>query len=467
MTLRDGFLGTVQAHEAKQTDEGIKVEIDAAREHSISTASNPESSAESVILAKENLLDTLEFGSRGLPPQAKQRYTQEGVSSFHEARVNSLAGVNAESAQIYYDTNKKEILPEERGGLEKVLKVEDTLQFAQQETDRIVAANPDDTTTWLEEARNVKDPDKRKQTVDNVKVRIKENEQATKEAKQNSFLTALNQIDATRTLSEGLDIANRVEDPIDRDKARKHANARFDIKSADTKTIRKRYIEALDKISNREITERNQLLEYAADTSMADFKTLETRFNNKQQRDAGNKVAEASLTTAKNAIAVARGKSVYDPETDDEILLDVLGELDKAAREKGDNLTDLEAAKITADLIVTGEVKGSGWIWEDEKTWLDAVKSGDDHLWLPLMNTEDKDKGEEVREAKGWFLLNTGIDEPSEELMSIYKKKAKLKYKLSSKQNARWNELLKEEGADMGLIEAKKKQRQRRLQQRQ
>jgi hypothetical protein len=387
---------------------------------------------------RKSLDDVIERKTQGMAVPVANNIRDEMVSAFHENVINGKVVLNAENAKQYYDVNKKEILPENREGIEKVLETEDTLQFAQTTTDQIILQEGD-RSKWAQMAReSTDDPEKRKETVDLIKTRKKELDQLDKEAKEAAYLDALDKIDISQNQSEADLIAKRIEDPIDRAKALKVSQAKFEKKTADLVTDRDVEATVYEKIDSGEITTVRQLIEFSPDLSTSDYKRLQTEVRNKQNPDA--KAGFVKYTTAKTAYETIKGKK-YDVEKDSKEFMFVQSQLDEESQVLGRDLTPDEAVKAAARAIVKGESIGTGFFGGDpNRTLFEASQEGTLDVWLPVINDEGVDNGQERREIKEAFRAN-GIDTDNEELFRIYKKSDILNMPLSEKEKTRFKDL--------------------------
>lgn len=452
---RDVGLNRILAHETTQFKSAKEQAVNATIENSIRAGSENFDDPLAMFKYEKSLRQAIQVKTEGMPKQARKNVTDELISTFHEGILNQKVVADSEDAQEYYKLNKKNILPENRASIEAGLEKFSVIQESKEAASFITLKESD----FVKQREAVQkmpgetdhDAAVKKKTKERIKIKQDEVIQLREDKKDDVIENTQNGIINASSYESALDIIDSISpeetglSPVDIDDLKAFAKSRKTKKQAQTKTNKERYIEALDRIEDGQIIKRSQLLQYAGYVTDADFKTLESRFTNKSKQDTDAKIPEASLSTAKESIAVARGKSAYDPKTDDKMLLDVLKEHEKAARVKGDALSDLEAAEITADLMILGKIPGSGVIWDDEVTWPDAVRSNTDHLWLPRVNDEDIDKGEERRLIKEWSAKVIEVDDPSDELMSLIKKEAILGKELWGLQLERYHELIEQE----------------------
>lgn len=396
-------------------------------------------------LAKDELIDGINVTIKGMSPEQRKNVTAEYVSALHEGVLNNMVTSSAEAANTYYDQNKKNILPEHRDAIERVLHTEDTLQFAQQKTDEIMRVE-DDYEKQLEMARETKDPEKREAIVNLVKTRKKETDQLDKEAAREVRLNDLTNVLDAPDLETAMEIVNRIENADDRIKAQKVAENRFEKKTKANVTDRDVQATVYEMIKSGEIKEVRDLIEYAPDLSDADYNRAITRLDNQAKNDKGIKTVEMDYTTALRSYEIAKDIDEYDKKKHGREFMRLYEVLNQASIQKGDSLTLSESNALTAKTIVEGDVPRK-WIWDDKMTRIEAEQTGKIDIWLPRINEDDVDNGQELRQITDWFGKTLNISDPSDELMGLYKKEAILDISLSPEQEARLNELIiKERG---------------------
>lgn len=114
----------------------------------------------------------------GEPPEEEQRKKEIYTTELHKAVINShLENRDVESARAHFDKFKtsvkgqrKNIIPEEVGNINKTIKAYERRAMSQGQTDKIVATISDNA-KQLEAARKIKDPEVRDEVVTRVKAR--------------------------------------------------------------------------------------------------------------------------------------------------------------------------------------------------------------------------------------------------------------------------------------------------------
>jgi hypothetical protein len=394
-------------------------------------------------LAKDELRDGINVTIKGMAPEQRKNVTAEYVSALHEGVLNNMVTSSAEAARVYYDDNKKNILPEHRDEIERVLQTEDTLQFAQQKTDEIMRAESD-YEKQLEMARDIEDPEKREATVSLVKTRKKETDQLDKEGAREVRLNDLSNVLDAPDLESAMEIVNRIDNADDRIKAQKVADNRFEKKTRANDTDRDVQATVYEKIASGEIKEVRDLIEYAPDLSDGDYTRMITEIENKDKNGRGIGTAYIKDATAKNAYALVKGLP-FDIEKHSKEYMYVREGLDRLAQEKGRDLTPVEAQQEAAKLIVSGELPGTGIIWSDKLTRQEAEQTGKMDIWLPRINEDDVDNGQELRELKEWSAAKLKVSDPSDELLGMIKREGAVGVELSESQRIRFNELILKE----------------------
>jgi hypothetical protein len=448
MALRpeqDVGLDKTQSHEVTEFRTSEKETAGAMIENSIRDAADNHDNPNTIFHNWLNLNDAIEAQTKGMSKEVKKNVKAEKISDFHLAVLNSKVVEDAEGAKKYYAEHEKDILPENRKAVEDVLNKEDTLQFSQQKADEIVLTEPD-RSKWSETARKTQDPEKREATVNRLKTRKAELDQLDKEAQQNAYLDALDKISKSANLEDGLDIAAKLENPEDALKAQKVAEARFARKTRDVVTDRKVQAEVLEKIANKEIKTPQQLLEFYPWLSDQHYDRALTELKNTANPDA--QVGFVKYTTAKTAYETVKGIK-YDVEQDNQEFMTVQSYLDRQAQILGRDLTPEEANKFAAQSITEGEIVGSGLIWDDEMTLIEAYQTGNVDKYLPFINDESVDEGQERREIDAAYAkrgIVTDNETDMETLRRLYKKEVILRIPLSINEADQLNKLVRKIG---------------------
>jgi hypothetical protein len=437
-TTRDADLNRMVSHESTETQSAaIESALDAQANAIVYAADNYQSDL-SITVGKidlNNAMDDL-IALQGLDAQSAKRMKTKQLSIFHTSVLNPMIATDVERAQEYFKEHKKEISPDKREGIEKLIKKEDVLQFAQDYRDDMAIFEPD-RTKWIGLAQKELEGEKEKKAVELIKDKIKSLEQKEKEEKENALLNAFNKIDAAQDLDSAKIIAEGVDDPVDRKKAIERANWRHEIKTKQPVTDRKVQAMLYAMIDSGEINKPEQLIEFEGKLKPGHYDKLITAVRNKTNKDKGAKVPEVNYTTAQRAFEFATSEK-YDVEdsTHNKQFMYVLEELDALAKDKGDNLSQPEANKAAANLFVTGEVR-SPLIWRfstgTDKTFHEAAQADELDLWLPDINDESIDDGREAKDIKE-ALAARGIITDDETLFKLYKKEAIMNLELSDEQ---------------------------------
>jgi hypothetical protein len=446
---REAYLDSIKTHQTNEFFKTERTNAEAQRDNSINVMADINSSDLDRFLATEDLKDSLEILTQGKPAEVVKNIKSETWSSFHAERVNALAPLNAKMAQEYFNEHQKEMLPDAREELQGVLNTETTLQDSHAMAEQI-STEVTDEAEWIDAARSATYTGTKEEQVEKMDATIKRLEtkkdqlkQRRVEAQKEAFLTGLDQVDAAETLEEALEIAERVVDPIDREKVRKHANARFKKqKDGDIPTDLNVYADAWEEFNAGRLTTTRELNQYSGDLSTAHYNTLNTAIQNRSASLKGAKVPQMDYTTAQRAYMVQKDIDTYSPKDNGIEFMQLYEELNQASIQKGSTLTQVEANDLTATTIASGELS-TGWIWSDKMTRIEADQAGKMHIWLPVLNADDIDQGKEKRDISGWTFINLGVSDPSDELMSMVKKEGIMKIELSGAQTKRYNKLIK------------------------
>jgi hypothetical protein len=447
---REVFLNQTLTHEATEFNRAEDDNNNAKIETSIIEASdavggmNEELAIQSARLDLDTAIEQ-KTAKSGMTGAAAKNVKASLISSFHEGILNRKVALNAVAAKEYYNEHKKEILPDNRESIEKLLDKEDVLQSAQQATDEIFIKE-DDPVERLNLARKIENPDVRKETESQVKVRNKELEQLGVEAQQEAYLDTLTKImDVAQNEEQGLGFAKRLENPEDRIKAEKVATARFNKKIEETITDRNIQAKVYEMIDKKQITNVRQLIEFYPYLSDADYNRFITEIRNKQNPDA--KIGFVKYSTAKTAYETVKSEK-YDIEDSDmtKEFMFVQSQLDKHAQALGRDLTPDEANRFAAKYIVEGEAIGTGFFGGDpDLTFSEASRQGVLDVWVPFVNDDDVDGGQEQRDIAG-ALAAKGIITDNEEIFRLYKKEAIMNLPLSTKEVKLLNSLINQIG---------------------
>lgn len=441
LSKRKLWLDQVSAHEASEFLQFEMKGIEAAQENATRDAAENYFDDVAVMSARLDLDKALDEQVQisGMSSDAAKNVKAGTVSLFHTGVLNRMVATNAVGAQEYYDQNKKEILPENREAIEKLINKEDVLQFSQTKSDEIVLRE-DDRAKWTEIARKeVDDPEKRKETVDLLKTRKTELDRHDDEARENAYFDTLDKITKAANLEDAKRLAKSLDNAEDSIKAEKVANNRFKISKEDNVTDRRVQAKIFDMIDKGQIKDVNQLIEFAPDLSSADYNRMITVLRNKNNPDA--KVGFVKESTAKNAYETTKGEK-YNIEDDSQEYMYIREQLDKQAQSLGRDLTPTEASKFAAQYMVEGISIGTGFIWDDKQTLVEAERSGNLGVWIPKINDDDIDNGQERRDIKDAF-KKIGLDTDNDELFRLYKKEVTLDKPLSEEQTIRLNELIR------------------------
>jgi hypothetical protein len=450
---RELFLNQVLTHEASEFNKAEDDNINARIDTSILEASdavgggNDELAIHSAKLDLETAIEQ-KTEKAGMTGAAAKNFKDGLTSTFHLSVLNRKVALNAIDAKEYYDKNKKEIDPDKREPIEKLLNKEDVLQFSKDKADEI-EIKTEDPADWIPTARKeIKDAKKLDATIKRLTTRKNALEQLDKEAQKEAYLDTLDKImTVAKNEEEGLDIAANLENPEDQLKAEKVARERFKRKEKDATTSRKVQAEVLEMIEAKEITRPTELIEFYPDLKDEHYNTLLTRLKNKQNPNM--KIPAVSYSIAKNALESAIGEP-YRVEDHNKMFMYVLDKLDKEAQVLGRSPTLDEAVKLTSKYIIEGEKAGEGiWTlwgsWDPDRSLFEAVQEGSLDTWLPPINETDVDKGVERRTIIGAFTKSLGFVIDNDILFKLYKKEEILGEELSPEQNKLYRQELEKE----------------------
>jgi hypothetical protein len=461
MSERNSGLTGIKGHEVSEfkllkekQNEGI-----IANSINIAAASVGKLHEEGTIFSKSlDLKDAITEKTKGFSMEAAKNVSDEIWSSFHESILNRKVALNAVDAKEYYDKNKKQILPDKRDAIEKLLKKEGIIQYSQQRADEIVLTEPD-SSKWAEIGRKEKDPEKRDATVKRLKTRKTELDQTDKDAQKEAYLDTLDKIaNVAKNEEEGLDFAANLENPEDQIKAEKVATERFKRKEKDATTSRKVQAKVLEMIENKEITRPTELIEFYPDLRDSDYNTALTRLKNQGNVDAKGFV---KYETAKKAFQLVNDEKFdVDSEAQATNFMYSLEYLDKEAQALGRDLTAVEANKLTRQAFIDGNVEREsftilGYDISQEGAALtlqEAVSKGVLDKWTADVNDDSVDGGVERKQIID-ALRKQGIITEDETVLRLYKKEAILKLELSQKQK----ELLNKKINKIGVIRSIKR----------
>lgn len=135
--------------------------------------------------------------ARGLPDEYIKNQVLEAKSKTHAGVISQFANNESyEKAKGHLELFKDEMTPEEYARARSIVEAAEVDQFSQRQSDAILARHAS-MTDALKEARKIKDPKKRDQTVRRVKMQFADNERAERMDRENLFEGVYNRLVAT------------------------------------------------------------------------------------------------------------------------------------------------------------------------------------------------------------------------------------------------------------------------------
>lgn len=186
-THRDSFLNSMDAHGRIQIERWDKKSGEMQVNDGVRTWVDHYLDKDVVPTAKASIQIGLERMLPGAENDAlRGQIYWEKVSEAHELIISRFLANDPEGAKLYYDKNKKQILPEKKIEIEAKLKHGLTEQIAQNKADLIVNSGIP-YAEQLEEAKKIKNAQVRKLVVQSVKVRKTEADFVEKELYNNQL----------------------------------------------------------------------------------------------------------------------------------------------------------------------------------------------------------------------------------------------------------------------------------------
>lgn len=380
-TRKNTLLNSILNHqntEIQQWEKSAGVSLaDNAVQEAIDNYLDPEATQD----AMDRVTAGINMALRGADPETVSKAVDNYESDIHIGIVKRFLVNDATGARAYYEKNKDEILATEKAELEAKLSASQTKQAAQVFTDAI-SAEGGTLTEQLEEARKITNPDVRDNTVNRLKVRDAEAQQAEKQFYQTFLDDTTRKVLGSTSLEMALDFANNQGLKADDiKKLRNVARSEFDRKKKDIETDQFKMIEAREKIDSEEITTEIQLLrDYGPDASKSDLKSLQTYF-----RDGG------LIGELKDSTVRAMYKSITGEDAKENPALYGLAwdYVERNLRATKKPATDAELRKWTAQAIADGEQVAGGFI-DPDMTYVEAVDRGVDEQWLPTVSSDER-----------------------------------------------------------------------------
>ena len=165
--------------------------------------------------------------------------------------------------------------------------------------------------------------------------------------------------------------------------------------------------EALNQLLRRidlgEVSGETRINAYAFEHGLTDKQVQEART---YQQEGGNK-AGVTLTRVERVYKALTGGGKMPPQTFALVLQNM---------EPGKAASDESISRTISNLYVqSGESMGSGWFWDRDETYADALSKGRGETWLPDVTEKER---QEIRA----ILRQAGIEKITEERIREYKK---------------------------------------------
>lgn len=165
--------------------------------------------------------------------------------------------------------------------------------------------------------------------------------------------------------------------------------------------------EALNQLLRRidlgEVSDETRINAYAFEHGLTDKQVQEART---YQQEGGNK-AGVTLTRVERVYKALTGGGKMPPQTFALVLQNM---------EPGKAASDESISRTISNLYVqSGESMGSGWFWDRDETYADALSKGRGKTWLPDVTEKER---QEIRA----ILRQAGIEKITEERIREYKK---------------------------------------------
>ena len=445
---REVYADQTSRYELDETNRAEQENIDARINNAIIDAANFADDPLARFSKRLDLDIALIDKTQGMDGDQAKNVKAEAVSAYQEGVVNQLVMADPVLAKEYYENHKDEIVPESREGIEDTIEkllIEDE---SEQTANTIIAQ--DDNFINQKEAVN-KLPDKtdyekevKKAAREKIDVSQKQLKQLDKEKRDEVLFNTRERIIGAKDLTEALKAVNTLNPKgvnlsrADIDGLKQFAHKRHDIKNKAKDTDPNTYGKAWDMFHKGELQNENQLLAFWPDLSNTHFDQLASAIRNKSAKERGAKVASIDYSTAMRAYSSIK-RERYDVENEEhnKEFVFVQDLLEQASREKGDSLSLTESLSLVRKNIVEGEAIIAGGL-DPDISFFEATQTGQEAIWLPFVNDDDKDNGKERRDIKEAF-KKKGIITDDDELFRMYKKEAILDKPLSPEQKERFN----------------------------
>lgn len=432
------ILNKVSDHEIKELLLNEQEQQDSLYANAVSRASAPDSNVVDRKSAELTAIEALNQKYKGYDAEARNKGVAEGMAAFHVSVINGKLVDDLEFAKQYFKDIKQAIPPKEREEVRKLIKKEDIYQTSNRLANDIILKESDNV-KWQDMVdKATSDPDIRDKTKSILEARKKDDDAHTEELKKRALLDGLDKIREAPNLTAALAEADKIDDPLDAEKARKYANARYERKKRDVETNINVYTDVLDRINNGEFKEVRELNEFYPDLSTSHFDKAVSALNSKLGKD-GDVI---KYSTAKDAFSVALGEK-YNVEDISQ---------NRKFKVAYDSLTDAgitdfdTAVKHLKNLFIEGEVIEGGWLglWDSDMDRTTAERENKIDKWLPNILTEDEDPTlSELRTIQN-NLRALGVTTKNDIINRLYKKSEILKLPLSKAEIDQYRKLLRE-----------------------
>lgn len=332
----------------------------------------------------------------GMDQETTQRLMEESVSKTHKAvfsKIINSGGVTA--AQEYYKQYKDDITGKDRVAIDKALKEGIVSRDSQEASDKIFAKHSDNMKTALEKAREIKDPEKRDETVRRVKSRFADLKIAEEAANREAFNSAYEVLEANGGNVDAIPRSLWAEmDPGKKEKLKKIGrNFKYGTDETDWNTFYNLKMMGENPMTRNKFKRLN-LTEYFHKLSDSEKKTL---INLQSEAKAGNENNLDQLQTDTqivNGILQSAGIPYGQSATPDDnrrangFRMQVEKLMNQKSQATGRKLTNQEVAEI-ANGLMTEVVTQRGWFTDTTKPRFELKKEDIQQITIDDVPAED------------------------------------------------------------------------------
>lgn len=362
----------------------------------------------------------------GLDSESTKRLIEDTQSKTHKAvigRIVNSGGIG--SAQKYYTEYKHELSGEDRIDVDKALKEGLIQRDSQVASDKIYSKHSDDMQAALSKAREIKDPERRDETVRRLKNLFGDKRASDDESSRVAFETAYNALEANggnldavpKSVYADLEASKKETLKKIADQMRNGTATKTDI------NVWYGLQQMAGNSATRDKFKSLNLLEYKASLSESDFQQLaKAQSESKKGNDKLLDGIETKQSIVNNALSAAGIE--YDKKAGSENIKkanEFRAMVDKLVIQKQDDLgrkvTNEEVRQITNDLM-TEVVTDRGWFWDTKKPLYQVPN--EQELFVKIQDIPQN----EIEKIRAAF-SKRGIPVSNDKIVEIYIQKLK------------------------------------------